>query len=336
MYKSKLSLRDTEKAIKLVKDTFEHKLAEYLDLERVSAPMFLEKGDGLNDDLAGTQTPVGFSIPTSKNLIEIPQSLAKWKRSKLSEYGFEQGKGLYTDGNYIRSQEALSDIHSHYVDQWDWERVIKAEQRIPQFLEKVVCSIYKALFYTELVVTANFDALEPRLPSKIEFIHTQDLEDQYPDLSPPQRESKTAEQYGAFFLRGIGAKLKSGKPHDARAADYDDWITIADDGKQGLNGDIIVFHPERGKSLELSSMGIRVDKDALVKQVKEMKQDYKLEQDFHKAILEDRIPLSVGGGIGQSRLCMLLLQKAHIGEVQSSVWPKDMIEDCKAKGIYLL
>jgi aspartate--ammonia ligase len=336
MYKSKLDVRETEKAIKLVKDTFEHKLAEYLDLERVSAPMFLEKGDGLNDDLAGTQTPVGFRIPTSANLIEIPQSLAKWKRFKLGEYGFEYGKGLYTDGNYIRSQEAVSDIHSHYIDQWDWEKVLKAEDRDSSYLEDVVSAIYLALKDTEYIVHAHYPVLEPKLPGKIHFIHTQDLEDQYPSLTPSERETKAAEQYGAFFIRGIGAKLKSGKPHDARAADYDDWIIVAQDGKQGLNGDIIVFHPERGKSLELSSMGIRVDKDSLVKQCKEMGQEYKLQQDFHKAILEDRLPLSVGGGIGESRICQLLLQKAHIGEVQASVWPKEMREDCKAKEIYLL
>lgn len=336
MYRSKLDVRETEKAIKLVKDTFEHKLAEYLNLERVSAPMFLEKGDGLNDDLAGTQTPVGFRIPTSVNLIEIPQSLAKWKRFKLCEYGFKDSKGLYTDGNYIRSQEVVSDIHSHYVDQWDWEKEMEAKDRTPLFLEYVVNNIYAALLDTEKAVADHYDSLGRRLPKRIKFIHTQELEDQYPSLTPSERETKAAEQYGAFFLRGIGAKLRSGKPHDARAADYDDWITVAEDGKQGLNGDIIVFHPERGKSLELSSMGIRVDKDSLVKQCQEMGQEYKLQQDFHKAILEDRLPLSVGGGIGESRICQLLLQKAHIGEVQASVWPKEMREDCKAKEIYLL
>jgi aspartate--ammonia ligase len=336
MYKSKLNLRDTEKAIKLVKDTFEHRLAEYLNLERVSAPLFLEKGDGLNDDLAGTQEPVGFKIPTSENLIEIPQSLAKWKRFKLGEYGFKKGTGLYTDGNYIRSQEKTDDIHSHYVDQWDWEKVLRENDRTPAYLEDVVSAIYLALRDTEHIIHAHYPVLGTNLPEKITFIHTQDLENQYPDLTPSERETKAAEQYGAFFLRGIGAKLKSGKPHDARAADYDDWITVAKDGKQGLNGDIIVFHPERGKSLELSSMGIRVDKESLIKQVYEMKQKYKLDQDFHKSILKNKIPLSIGGGIGQSRLCQLLLHKAHIGEVQSSVWPKEMKDDCKSKGIYLL
>ncbi len=330
------TIRETERAIKLVKDTFERRLAEYLNLERVSAAVILEKGDGINDDLAGSQDPVSFRIPLSENDIEIPQSLAKWKRSKLGEYGFGQGEGLYTDGNYIRSQEIISDIHSHYVDQWDWERVMKAEERNPAFLTKIVRNIYKALRDTEAEVTREYPVLEQRLPSNIAFLHTQDLEDEYPNLTPAERESEAAKQYGAFFLRGIGAKLKSGKAHDARAADYDDWITVAEDGKQGLNGDIIVYHPERRKSLELSSMGIRVDNDSLAKQCQEMGQQYKLTKDFQKKVLQNAVPLSVGGGIGQSRLCQLLLQKAHVGEVQVGVWPEKVREEYKAKGHTLL
>ncbi|MBW2992767.1 aspartate--ammonia ligase [Candidatus Woesearchaeota archaeon] len=336
MYKSILTLRETEKGIELIKNTFKEKLKQHLSLERVSAPPILEYGDGVNDDLAGTQTPVGFQVKHTENKIEIPQSLAKWKRLILGKYGFKHGEGVIADGNYLRSQEVVSDIHSIYVDQWDWERVMTKEERNLKFLEFIVGNIYQALRDTEEVVAREYPVLERMLSDKIHFIHTQDLEDKYPDLTPSERETKAAEEYGAYFLRGIGAKLKSGKPHDARAADYDDWITTAEDGKQGLNGDIIVYHPARKKSLELSSMGIRVDKKSLVEQCKEMGKEYKLEQDFQKRILGDSIPLSVGGGIGQSRICQLLLQKAHIGEVQASVWPESMRKECEAKGIYLL
>ncbi len=335
-YSPKLGLRDTERCIKLVKDTFERHLAKALNLQRVSAPKFLEYGDGLQDDLAGTQKPVGFAVKHTKNPVEMVHSLAKWKRWALARYGFELGEGLYTDMDAIRKDEVVDDIHSNYVDQWDWERVMTAEDRNLESLKDIVTKIYAVLLEVEEVVARKFPVLERRLPDRIAFVHTQDLEDRYPDLSSEERESRAAEEHGAFFLRGIGAKLRSGKVHDLRAADYDDWITEVEQGKPGLNGDIIVFDQSRGKALELSSMGIRVDKTSMVKQLEEIGQKNRLLMAFHQAVLNDEVPLSVGGGLGQSRICMLLLHKIHVGEVQVSVWPKEMRESCEAQGIPLL
>jgi aspartate--ammonia ligase len=335
-YSPKLGLRETERGIKLIKDAFERHIATALNLQRVSAPKFLEYGNGLQDDLAGTQQPVGFSVKHTPNPVEMVHSLAKWKRWVLARYGFGLGEGLYTDMDAIRKDEVVDEIHSNYVDQWDWERIISAEDRNLDFLKDIVGRIYNTLLEVEEIVATKFPVLNRRLPDRIEFIHCQDLEDRYPDLSPEEREYQTAEEYGAFFLRGIGARLRSGKVHDPRAADYDDWITEVEPGRPGLNGDIIVFDQTGGRALELSSMGIRVDKSSLVAQLKEMGQEERLQMAFHQGIINDEIPLTVGGGIGQSRICMLLLQKYHVGEVQVSVWPKSMRDSCEARGIPLL
>jgi len=334
-YKSKLDFFKTEKAIKLVKDTFQKKLAEKLNLTRVSAPRFLIQGTGLQDDLAGTQEPVGFIAKGIIPKVEIVHSLAKWKRLALGKYGFKLGKGLYTDMDAIRKDEVPDDIHSIYVDQWDWEKILTKEDRRLDFLKEIVKKIYYVLLETEELVEKDFPEIESRLPKTIHFVHSEELEEKYPDLSSREREDIAAKEFGAIFLIGIGHPLKSGEPHDVRAADYDDWSTKTEKG-HGLCGDIIVWDKTREKSLELSSMGIRVDKDALIKQLKMAKLSDRKELDFHKAIIEDKIPLTIGGGIGQSRLCMLLLHKIHIGEVQSSVWSKEVEDDCKEKGIMLL
>ena len=327
---------DTERGIKLIKDSFERKLAETLNLQRVSAPKFLEAGNGLQDDLAGTQEPVGFRVKHSDNRIEMVHSLAKWKRKALARYGFKVGTGLYTDMDAIRKDEVVDEIHSNYVDQWDWEKVIRKEDRHIGYLEDIVRRIYGAILETEEIVSSEFPVLERRLPEEIIFIHAQDLEDKYPDLSPARREEKAAEEYGAYFLIGIGGKLNSGKAHDPRAADYDDWITETAPGKRGLNGDIIVFDQTRCGALELSSMGIRVDKDSLMMQLEEMGLESRSGLEFHQGVLTDTLPLTIGGGIGQSRLCMILLQKYHIGEVQVSVWPDSMCREFEASGINFL
>ena len=326
-YKPKLDLFQTEKAIKLVKDTFERKLAKKLDLLRVSAPRFLKIGRGLQDDLAGTQIPVGFKTKFTDKRIEMVHSLAKWKRFTLGRYGFKLGTGLYTDMDAVRKDEDISEIHSVYVDQWDWELIISKEQRTLEFLKEIVRKIYSAILETEEIIEKEFPELKRKLAKEIKFISAQELEELYPKLTPKQREDKIAEKFGAVFIIGIGGKLKSGKVHDLRAADYDDWE---------LCGDIIVFDFVRKKSLELSSMGVRVDKKSLLKQLKEMELEHRKELEFHKAILENKIPLTIGGGIGQSRLCMLLLQKAHIGEVQSSVWPEEVEKEFERRGIVLL
>ena len=326
-YEKKLDFFDTEKGIKHVKDTFERKLAEKLSLIRVSAPKFLEVGKGLQDDLAGTQTPVSFSVRHTDKSIEIVHSLAKWKRDALGRYGFVHGTGLYTDMDAIRKDEDISPIHSIYVDQWDWERVISKEERKIPFLKEVVKEIYSAILDTEKEVELTFPKLKSRLSKEIHFVDTLELEEMYPGLSAKEREDKITEKFKSVFLIGIGHPLKSGEPHDVRAADYDDWH---------LCGDIIVWDEERKKSLELSSMGIRVDKESLLRQLEFADLLDRKDLEFHKAILDDKLPLTIGGGIGQSRLCMLLLHKAHLGEVHSSVWPKEVKEEFSKKGIVLL
>ncbi len=335
-YKSQLGLMATERGIKLIKDTFEHKLAHNLDLQRVSAPRFLEVGDGLQDDLAGTQVPVSFRVKHRPGNIEIVHSLAKWKRLALKRYGFAPDTGLYTDMDAIRKDEDVSEVHSVYVDQWDWEKRISEEHRSLEYLKDTVRSIYAALLDTEAVVKEAFPIIERTLPRQITFVHAAELEKRWPDLSPKEREDRAAAEYGAYFLIGIGAKLASGVPHDLRAADYDDWITENSDGYQGLNGDIIVQDTTRGKSMELSSMGIRVAPDSLKAQLKEMGLTDRMKWDFHKGVVDGSIPLSIGGGIGQSRICMLLLHKTHIGEVQASVWPDEMIEEYAKAGVAFL
>lgn len=325
-YEPKLDFFLTQKAIKLAKDSFERKLSEKLSLLRVSAPRFLKIGKGLQDDLAGTQIPVSFKAKFTDKDIEMVHSLAKWKRFSLGRHGFKPGTGLYTDMDAIRKDEDISEIHSIYVDQWDWEKVISKEERTLEFLKEIVRDIYQSILETESLVEKEFQ-LKSRLPKEIKFISSQELEDLYPDLTFREREDKITEKYGAIFLIGIGHALKSGKPHDLRAADYDDWK---------LNGDIIVWDPIRKKSLELSSMGIRVDKESLLKQLKIMKLEDRKELEFHQGIIEDKIPLSIGGGIGQSRLYMFLLHKAHIGEVQSSAWPSYVEKEFKERSIPLL
>ncbi|MBT4805044.1 aspartate--ammonia ligase [Candidatus Woesearchaeota archaeon] len=335
-YKSKLSFFETEEAIKLVKDTFQSKLAKKLSLHRVTAPKFLMVGKGLQDDLAGTQTPVDFKVKFSKTPVEVVHSLAKWKRHALGRYGFKQGTGLYTDMDAIRKDEDISPIHSIYVDQWDWERVISKEERTIPFLKKVVKKIYAAILETEKVVETKYPALKSKLPKAIKFLHAQELEDLYPKLSMKERERSIAKKHGAVFLMGIGHPLKSGEAHDVRAADYDDWSTETSSGKKGLNGDILVWDLVREDVLELSSMGIRVAAESLEIQLKHMGLEERKGLAFHKAILEEKLPLTIGGGIGQSRLCMVVLQKAHVGEVQASIWPEEVEEEFAKRKVVLL
>lgn len=323
-YQSKLDFFETERAIKLVKDTFEHKLSRKLKLLRVSAPRFLITGTGLQDDLAGTQKPVSFKTRFSDKDVEVVHSLAKWKRHMLGKHPFKPGTGLYTDMDAIRKDEDVDETHSIYVDQWDWELIISKQDRTITYLKSIVRKIYSAILETEKTVERHFPRLKPRLPKKMHFIHSEKLEELYPRLTPKQREDIIAEKYGAVFIIGIGYPLKSGKPHDLRAADYDDWTAITSDETRGLDGDIIVWDKTRMKSLELSSMGIRVDKKSLIAQLEMTGLSHRRKLEFHKGILSGKTPLTIGGGIGQSRLCMILLQKAHIGEVQSSVWPEHM------------
>jgi aspartate--ammonia ligase len=335
-YSSKLDFFDTEKAIKLVKDTFEKKLAKKLHLLRVSAPKFLITGTGLQDDLAGTQTPVKFQTKFSDKDIEVVHSLAKWKRHMLGKHLFKVHTGLYTDMDAIRKDEDVDEIHSIYVDQWDWEQVITEQDRTLKYLKSTVKKIYAAILESERTVTKKFPKLQPQLTKKIHFIHSETLEEQYPELTPKQREDKITEKYGAVFIIGIGYPLKSGMPHDLRAADYDDWYTATSSKTRGLDGDILVWDPIGRKALELSSMGIRVDKKSLLVQLEMMGQMHRKKLEFHKGIIKGTTPLTIGGGIGQSRLCMILLQKAHIGEVQSSVWPEHTRKMFKKKRAWLL
>ncbi len=322
-YENKLDLIDTEIAIKKLKDYFEKELANALDLLRVSAPLFVAPETGLNDNLNEIERPVSFDTIDHQQL-QIVHSLAKWKRMALYRYGI---KGLYTDMNAIRRDEIVDNIHSYYVDQWDWEKVITKEERTVDKLKEIVKLIYEVLKKTEKYITKEYPILKKKLPNEIVFITSQQLEDQYPNLEPKEREYHVCKEYGAVCLTQIGKTLKSGKKHDGRAADYDDWE---------LNCDILVYNEVIDIGYELSSMGIRVDAKTLRKQLKEAKQEYKLELEFHKAIIEGELPYTIGGGIGQSRLCMFFLEKVHIGEVQQSVWPKEMINKCKEKGINLL
>ena len=336
-YDSPLDLRETERAIKFVKDRFQSLLAEALNLSRVSAPIAVLSRTGINDHLDGTQKPVCLTVKELGETAEIVQSLAKWKRAALGDYGFGHGEGLYTDMNAIRPDEAVGNFHSIYVDQWDWEVVISEEERTVDCLQTVVRKIYGAIRALEAQVCAGWEMLGgPFLPEDITFIHSQDLEDKYPDLHPRERENRICEEAGAVFVIGIGAELASGQPHDARAADYDDWATVSETGKPGLNGDILVWYPVLNRALELSSMGIRVDATSLRKQLELHDELRRLEQPFHKGIINGELPLTVGGGIGQSRLCMLMLRKVHVGEVQAGVWSDEMRAECAARGIRLL
>lgn len=336
-YKLKLLPETTEVAIKMIKDDFQKRLSQALNLRRVTAPLFVLKGTGLNDDLNGIERPVTFKVKEMDDReAEVVHSLAKWKRMKLGSYGIDPGFGLYTDMNAIRPDDKLDNLHSIYVDQWDWEQTIREEDRTLDYLKKTVRKIYKAVKETERAVYDNFPHITPRLPEEITFIHSQDLLDCYPDLSPKEREKEAVKEYGAIFLIGIGSKLSDGKPHDGRAPDYDDWITINSDGKTGLNGDIILYDSILDVPFELSSMGIRVSPESLEKQLSICGQETRKNLQFHKALIEGELPYSIGGGIGQSRLCMYLLQKAHIGEVQASLWPSEQIDLCAKAGITLL
>lgn len=331
----KIEYMKTIEMVEFVKKTFEKEFGKRISLSKIPSPLFLKVGSGLQDDLAGTQEPVSFSLKSRKEAFEIVHSLAKWKRFILGKYGFQTGKGVFTDMKAIRREEDLSPIHSHYVDQWDWERVICNEDRTLFFLKKIVREIYSSILFTEDCLFEKF-GIGKRLQDKITFVHSEDLEEALPELSPKEREDFITKKHGAVFLIGIGGKLKSGKIHDARAFDYDDWSTETVDGKKGLNGDIIVWDDIRGKSLELSSMGIRVDKEALLKQSLEKTFDELMKIPFHKAIIEDSLPLSVGGGIGQSRLVMFLLHKRHIGEVQVGEWNDNIKSQCEKENIFLL
>ena len=337
-YESKLSLRDTERAVKLMKDFFQDNLAEALCLQRVSAPLFVRKGTGVNDDLNGIERKASFTIKADNEApAEMLFSLAKWKRMVLAEYGFEQGEGLYTDMNAVRpDEEVLDNLHSVYVDQWDWERVISSEQRNLDFLKEIVRKIYGVLRGTEAEVHKKYPQIEPILPDDITFVHTEELLDMYPNLSPAERENRITEKYGAVFLIGIGGELQDGKIHDGRAPDYDDWTTPTVDGKKGLNGDIFFWYPLLERAFEISSMGIRVDKDSLMKQLEIRNAFDRQGSAWHQKLLNDEFPLSIGGGLGQSRICMFFLQKMHIGEVHASIWPRDTVEKCKKAGIRLL
>lgn len=326
-YVSKLNEFDTQNAIALVKERFSAELCAALDLSRVSAPLFVKRGSGLNDDLNGVERPVDFDIKETGEVAEVVHSLAKWKRMALMRYGFPVHTGLYTDMNAIRRDELCDNIHSIYVDQWDWEKVITAEDRNTEYLKATVRSIYGALLRTLAAVREHYPVLDTALPEQISFVTTAELEESYPHLTPKERENTVAREMGAVFVMQIGGRLKSGKKHDGRAPDYDDW---------SLNGDIIIYNPVLESGLEISSMGIRVNRESLLSQLREENAEDRLRYEFHRLLLEGALPLTVGGGIGQSRLCMLLLQKAHIGEVQASVWPEREIKKCKSLGIELL
>jgi len=327
----------SEDALKLIKDKFEDDFSSALRLRRVTAPLFVSADTGINDNLNGIERPVSFGIKSmNEKKCEIVHSLAKWKRMKLGAYNIMPGYGLYTDMNALRpDEEDLDNLHSIYVDQWDWERTIRAGDRNLKYLKKTVKTIYSVLKDMEEFVYKRFPHITPTLPDSITFIQSEDLLKEYPDLTPFERENKVVEKYGAVFIIGIGGKLSNGVKHDGRAPDYDDWSTPTEDGYYGLNGDIIFWNPVLNRSFEISSMGIRVDKEALLRQLKETDTMDRAELTFHKAVLEDKIPLSIGGGIGQSRLCMFLLRMAHIGESQSSIWPEDMVQKCAENGITL-
>jgi aspartate--ammonia ligase len=336
-YKSLLDLKQTEQAIKLVKDTFQDNLSAELKLRRVTAPLFVMKGTGINDDLNGTERKVTFPVKELDDQpAEVVNSLAKWKRLALADYQIEEGYGIYTDMNAIRPDEELDNLHSLYVDQWDWEKVLTEKERTLDYLKFVVNKIYEVLKRTEFVIFENYPGIKPTLPEKITFIHAEELQAMYPDLTPKKRETEILKKHKAVFIIGIGSDLPDGKPHDGRAPDYDDWITPTTSGFKGLNGDIMLWHPILEIAFEISSMGIRVNKESLLKQLEMTNNSNRKELLFHKRLLNDELPLSIGGGIGQSRLCMFYLHKAHIGEIQSSIWPKRMHEDCKEHGIILI
>lgn len=336
-YTPLLDLKQTELAIKRIKDFFLDGLSTELRLRRVTAPLFVLRGLGLNDDLNGIERPVTFPIKDMEEATaEVVHSLAKWKRVTLAEYEMAPGFGIVTDMNAIRADEEMDNLHSLYVDQWDWERVLTSEQRTLEYLKYIVRKIYSTILRTEFYISETYPQLCPFLPEEIHFIHSEELLQRYPDLTPKEREDAICREYGAVFVIGIGGKLSDGQEHDLRAPDYDDWSTPNADGFKGLNGDLLVWYPVLGRSLEISSMGIRVDKEALLRQLEIQGKTDRKELYFHKRLLADELPLSIGGGIGQSRLCMMLLQKAHIGETQASIWPDTMKQECSQHGMPLI
>ncbi|MBP5171319.1 MAG: aspartate--ammonia ligase [Bacteroidales bacterium] len=335
-YRSLLSLKQTEQGIKQIKDFFQQSLASELRLRRVTAPLFVLSGQGINDNLSGWEQPVSFGIKDlDGQRAEIVHSLAKWKRLTLADYNIQPGYGIYTDMNAIRPDEELDNLHSLYVDQWDWEAVIRPEQRNVDFLKSVVRRIYGVLRQTEYIVYEQY-SIKPSLPEDIFFIHAEELRRRYPALSPKEREDKITRKYGAVFIIGIGCDLGDGQKHDMRSPDYDDWTTPGDKGLPGLNGDILIWNKVLGQAFELSSMGIRVDREALLRQLALSHCEDRKELYFHRRLLAGELPLCIGGGIGQSRLCMLLLKKGHIGEIQASIWPEDMRQTCARNGMYLI
>jgi len=336
-YTPLLDIQQNELAIKMIKEFFQENLATGLRLHRTTGPLFVLRGMGINDDLNGVERAVSFPVKDlGDQKAEVVHSLAKWKRLTLAEQGIKPGFGIYTDMNAIRADEELDNLHSLYVDQWDWERVILPEERNLAFLKKVVKRIYSALLRTEFTVCEQYSQIKPILKDNISFIHAEELRRMYPDKTPKEREQLIAKEKGSVFIIGIGGPLGDGIPHDLRAPDYDDYTTLGENGLPGLNGDLLVWHDVLGCAMELSSMGIRVDKTALLKQLKDSGKEERLQLYFHKKLMNDELPLSIGGGIGQSRLCMFFLRKAHVGEVQASLWPASMRKECSELGIRLI
>ena len=337
-YKALLSLQQTEIAIKKIKDFFLSSISTELRLRRVTAPLFVLKGLGMNDDLSGTERPVTFPIKDMGDAqAEVVHSLAKWKRVTLAEYEVANGYGIVTDMNAIRADEELDNLHSLYVDQWDWERVMPEECRTVEYLKKIVERIYGAILRTEYFICETYPSIEPFLPEEVTFIHAEELLQRYPTLSPKEREDAICKEYGAVFIIGIGCELSNGEKHDRRAPDYDDYSTISEDSRYaGLNGDLLIWYPILERAIELSSMGIRVNAEALERQLKDSGKEERKQLYFHRRLLEGSLPQSIGGGIGQSRLCMILLHKAHVGETQSSIWSDEMRSACKEAGMTLI
>ena len=337
-YKALLDMKQTELGIKQIKEFFQQNLSSELRLRRVTAPLFVLKGMGINDDLNGVERAVSFPIKDlGDQQAEVVHSLAKWKRMTLADYNIGPGYGIYTDMNAIRADEELGNLHSLYVDQWDWERTITPEQRNVDFLKSIVTRIYSAMRRTEYMICEMYPQIKSFLAHDIQFIHSEELLQMYPDKTPKERENLITKKYGAVFIIGIGCKLSNGEPHDLRAPDYDDYSTIDPaTGLPGLNGDLLVWNKVLGRAIELSSMGIRVDKEALLRQLELSGKEDRKELYFHKRLLNGSLPLSIGGGIGQSRLCMLYLKKAHIGEIQASIWPESMRKECEEHGMTLI
>jgi aspartate--ammonia ligase len=336
-YSPALTPQETERAIRLIKEFFQTNLAFELNLMRVTAPIIVRAGTGINDDLNGIEKPVSFLIKgLDGERVEIVQSLAKWKRMALAQLGIAHGHGLYADMNAIRPDEILDSLHSLYVDQWDWESVISGEERNVEFLKVIVRKIYDVIRRTERYIAYQYEPITPILPDTIAFVHSEELQARYPELTPREREYEICREHGAVFIIGIGSVLPDGVAHDGRAPDYDDWSTPSGNGFRGLNGDILVYYPVLDCAFELSSMGIRVDADGLLRQLEIRQVLERRDLLFHRRLLSGELPLSIGGGIGQSRLCMLYLRKAHIGEIQASIWPEEMVHECARNNIFLL